>query len=77
MTELKNYTDVAEFKHVCKDVFRIAYRAYKGTPRKTDAALMAELIALIQSTARWVNDVSAKRGKSAGYLREPDDRSQA
>ena len=59
--EHKSKFTVWDFEIVCKDLFEAVRRADKGIPRKTDAALLDELIEIIQSTAAWAKSVSAEQ----------------
>lgn len=62
-----------DFEIVCKDLFETVRRADKGIPRKTDAALLDELIEIIRSVAAAAKSVSAEQqtGSASSSAQEP------
>lgn len=55
--EITDPHDYYEFHRTCKDVSKAVRRAYRGKPRKTDAALLDDLVEIIRGTANWAKTV--------------------
>lgn len=49
--------DYYEFRRACKDMAKAVRRAFDENPRKTDAALLDELVEIIRGTANWAKTV--------------------